>query len=141
MTARVADCDLRRRRKGTGSFHARGYKLVGNDLEHRLIAARALGRPLPPDVVVHHVDGDVTNNAPTNLVICPNQAYHRLLHQRDAAQRACGNANWRKCCYCKMYDAPANLICQRNKAWHRDCANAFYRERHAERKLRHAGSE
>jgi hypothetical protein len=133
-TPRVADCDLRRRRKGTGGFDARGYKRVGQDLEHRLIAARALGHPLPRRAVVHHVDGDVANNAPANLVICPDQAYHRLIHQRDAAQRACGNANWRKCAYCKVFDAPEHLICRPHIAWHRMCINAYDRKRHQRKK-------
>ncbi|HWH28915.1 MAG TPA: HNH endonuclease [Mycobacteriales bacterium] len=37
------------------------------ELEHRLVMARRLGRPLERDEVVHHRDGDRLNNAPDNL--------------------------------------------------------------------------
>ena len=77
--------------------------------EHVVIAERALGKPLPPGAVVHHVDEDPSNNAHDNLVICPNQAYHLLLHQRVRALDACGHADWLKCPFCKQYDDPCNL--------------------------------
>jgi hypothetical protein len=66
-------------------------KKVRKIREHVLIAERALGKPLPVGAQVHHVDGDCTNNANSNLVICQDQAYHSLLHVRARVVRAGGN--------------------------------------------------
>lgn len=44
-----------------------------------------LGRKLPKEAVVHHVDGDPTNNENSNLVVCENQRYHMVLHARQKA--------------------------------------------------------
>jgi len=46
----------------------------GRVLEHRLVVAQKLGRPLQPHEVVHHIDGNRRNNDPSNLT---------LLTQRD----------------------------------------------------------
>lgn len=40
---------------------------AGYILEHRLVMARALGRPLGEHETVHHLDGDKMNNALSNL--------------------------------------------------------------------------
>lgn len=58
---------------------------------HRQRAQRALGRPLPPKVVVHHADGSTSPDAP--LVICPDQRYHKLLHQRMRVLERGGRPN------------------------------------------------
>lgn len=62
--------------------------------EHILVAERALGRPLknlgvghPDSEVVHHIDGDKTNNAPDNLLVCTHK-YHVELHHRLEASPA-----------------------------------------------------
>jgi len=46
------------------------------ELVHRQIAAARLGRPLWPGEVVHHLDGDSTNNTPENLLVLPSQSFH-----------------------------------------------------------------
>lgn len=53
----------------------------GYVMEHVAVAARALGRPLTQGIVVHHIDEDRANNAPSNLVVC-DRPYHNLIHQR-----------------------------------------------------------
>lgn len=50
--------------------------------EHRHLAEKALGRPLPKGAVVHHTGARCDNHGFFKLVICPNQAYHSLLHAR-----------------------------------------------------------
>lgn len=112
----------------------RGYRLFTLDgrraPEHRIVAERALGRPLPPGAVVHHVDEDRLNNAGSNLVICPDNKYHRLLHVRIDAMAACGNANWRKCPYCGSYDDPENMRAEKSGRFvHRACSARAQRER------------
>ena len=52
---------------------ASGTKYV---LEHRRVMERKLGRFLEPGEVVHHVDGDPTNNAVSNLRLFASQAEH-----------------------------------------------------------------
>jgi hypothetical protein len=50
--------------------------------EHRVLAEKALGRPLPKGAVIHHMNGPADNHRFGDLVICPDQAYHILLHKR-----------------------------------------------------------
>lgn len=52
----------------------------GYVLEHRIVARGLIGRQLTKREVVHHVDGDKTNNAPQNLRIFSSQAEHARHH-------------------------------------------------------------
>jgi hypothetical protein len=56
-----------------------GYLTIDVDgervAEHRHRAEKALGRPIPEGVIVHH------HNA-NQLIICENQKYHTLIHKR-----------------------------------------------------------
>jgi hypothetical protein len=135
----------------------RVYRVRGRRRLHRLRAEAALGHPLPPKAQVHHPDNDPWN-ANARLVICPDYAYHALLHQRERVLRAGGNPNTDVVCsrcrlpkprdqfsnarrrdqhiqhsyLCKMCDAAvkrARLV--ENKAH----INALRRKRRAERKL------
>lgn len=55
-------------------------------LEHRLVMEGVLGRYLRPEEVVHHIDGDPSNNAPANLRLYANQGEHtRLGHPKGHA--------------------------------------------------------
>lgn len=102
---------------------SRGYVF-----DHVLIIEKITGEPMPPGSKVHHKNKTPADNRPDNLVFCPNQAYHKLLHQRMRALEACGHEEWRKCKFCKQYDAPENLYIHphNNKtSFHRECANAY----------------
>ena len=58
---------------------------------HRIRAEKALGRPLPKGVDVHHADGSRSSDAP--LVICQDRAYHMLLHRRMRVKELGGDPN------------------------------------------------
>jgi hypothetical protein len=100
-------------------------------LEQRIVAQRALGKPLPASVIVHHVNENRADNRPENLVICPNDAYHQLLHRRMRALDGCGRADWIKCPYCKQWDEVSNLYMRKGRngqGFHRSCAAAYKRK-------------
>ncbi len=104
------DFDAPTEREVAVSRYRHGATIDGRSVrEHAVIAARALGRPLVQPEEVHHVDGDRLNNVNSNLVVCPDRAYHMLLHRRQRALDACGNPNWLKCRLCMQYDAPGAL--------------------------------
>ena len=65
---------------------------------HVAIATKAYGKKLPKGAEVHHVDENKTNNDPSNLVVCPSKAYHKLLHARQRILDAGGNPNTQKIC-------------------------------------------
>lgn len=114
--------------------HPRADK-KGRVYEHLIVAEKALGRPIPLGVEVHHVDGNATNNhTPFNLVICENHKYHMLLHYRAKAYAACGNPSHMQCEYCKAWDAPERVTIVDNKrsgiyAKHRQCHTDYERVR------------
>ncbi|WP_243398541.1 HNH endonuclease [Deinococcus koreensis] len=56
-------------------------------LAHRVVAAAMLGRPLLPGEVVHHRDGDSTNNVAANLLVLPSQRLHAHLEHRLRRER------------------------------------------------------
>lgn len=114
------------RKVGEGTPHIDGYWMFEIDgrpvLRHVLIAERALGHRLPEGAQVHHVDEDRSNDANENLVICPNAAYHQLLHKRTRAYNACGHADLVKCSVCQQYDKPERLTQYKNgNRWHPQC--------------------
>lgn len=49
------------------------------EYEHRIVAAKRLGRPLTPKDIVHHIDGNGLNNSPENLQVL-SHAEHMAVH-------------------------------------------------------------
>ena len=110
--------------QGFGKYH-NGTKIDGKPLrKHVINAQKALGKPLPSGAVVHHIDGNRANNENKNLLICPSEAYHNLIHLRTEALEACGNASWRRCVHCKEWH-PIETMTKRDKR-----PNTSYQHKH-----------
>ena len=103
--------------KGGRTVMSLGYVLIkrrdhyrtdknGYVFEHILVAEKALGKPLPSKAVIHHINDCRGENINTNLVICQNQGYHRLIHLRRDAYRATGNPRARRCAGCGKWILP-----------------------------------
>ena len=81
--------------KGHPLADVRGYAY-----EHRMVAEAKLGRALRDGEQVHHVDGDKTNNDPSNLEVLTH-AEHRAEHRADGSNlRAPGEDNPAVACAC-----------------------------------------
>ena len=94
-----------------------------------LVAEKAFGKPLPLSAVVHHVNGIRTDDKNKNLVVCESRSYHNILHERETALKACGNANWRKCWICGEYDDLDNFYIKKNGSGeHYNCRNEYLQE-------------
>lgn len=52
----------------------------GYQKEHRVLIELDIGRRLLEGEVVHHVDGDKTNNSKENLLLCSGNFEHRKVH-------------------------------------------------------------
>jgi hypothetical protein len=66
--------------------------------EHTLIVERILGKRLPKGAQVHHFNENGLDNRHQNLVVCPDMAYHKLLHVRQRVKAAGGNPNTERIC-------------------------------------------
>ena len=50
--------------------------------DYRAIAEKKIGRKLEKGEIVHHLDGDSSNNDPDNLYVCESASEHALLHSK-----------------------------------------------------------
>jgi hypothetical protein len=101
---------------------------------HHLKAEAVLGRTLKHNEEVHHVDGDPSNNENSNLVICPNHAYHMMLHRRQRAMDSTGNPLSIRCEYCGNHGAEKERSNRPQSGWHYECKRKYEKAAYARRK-------
>lgn len=63
-------------------FASKRHKIIA---QHRLVMEKYIGRYLNPGEVIHHIDGNRSNNSIDNLMLFPNQSSHiNFRHLNDA---------------------------------------------------------
>jgi hypothetical protein len=76
---------------GDGTYIQSGYRKVLTGIrkytqEHRLVMEEYLGRKLEKEEVVHHIDGDRSNNNIDNLMLFKNVGEHTSYHHKLRGQ-------------------------------------------------------
>jgi hypothetical protein len=68
-------------------------------------------------------------------VVCQDQAYHLLLHERQRAYDGCGHPDWKYCRFCDTW-APVDQLSRSGAKtyYHPACINTYNREKYHARK-------
>jgi len=67
------------------------YSVGGYVKEHRLVMEDHIQRVLSPEEVVHHINGDISDNSIDNLMLFPNNVAHLRHHAQLRAGRGYKN--------------------------------------------------
>lgn len=110
--------------KGNGRIHL-----------HRWIIERVLGRKLKPKEIVHHINYNKLDNRKCNLLVCPNQAYHRLIHARTDYINKGVHPETHHFCSTHQEFLPKDLFPKNKNEWNgvnhncKSCSNTKRREK------------
>ena len=85
--------------------------------EHRLVMEKHLGRKLTKEEVVHHIDGDKSNNKIKNLKLYPNKKSHTKFHYENGDLELKPGTNKRKLINGKLKCSRCNVIKELSEFW------------------------
>lgn len=108
---------------------------AGRLLEHRLVMSEHLGRLLEPREVVHHKDGNRSNNAIENLELMSGHKEHAATHAQESELYQLRQQGKLRCSACKevkpldSFDI-GNTMRYGRKNQCKECRAAAYRKAH-----------
>ena len=102
-------------------YQRRDYYLKGKritELQHRIVMEMYLKRKLATNEVVHHIDGNRSNNGLINLEVLSSSAHGKLHHPRKFITltcRTCGKSFTRSATYARQHSTVIkSLACSRS---------------------------
>ncbi len=119
--------------KGGKRTRRDGYILLwtpdGDKLEHRVIMENFLGRPLSRKEVVHHKDGNPSNNTIQNLELLASQSVHFLGHAEQNRNILLKNG-MKQCTKCLIVQPIASFYKTKYnrmgiQSWCKQCKNKY----------------